>query len=637
MKTLYRKFFQMETRNLLLAVLLPVLILGLMTGFLSVRILRQEIDNSFETRARYFSHHLSNITQTVEDLYNSLSRNSIITPNLKDAILQASRGELTEKEQEQFHGLLELIFASCQKNPYVDSCYIYYDDTDYYISSPQQLISLEESPDTGWYETYLLSGPDTRAWTETRTMIRADGTIGKVLTVYSRIFPATDPDRPCGILILNIDSTPLKNLLENWNRQSKTIALITAESGRILFSPPSIDQTLSVPLSELGPTLRTQFDSVWRQDTQERRNISVGSVSCVCLVQRLSRFGWHLVLITPKGNLYAPVNRLLFLLISMILLTLLCGVLFAAYTANQKVRDIARIHDSIQRAKEGTLPKCGSLLARVQEKSAPETDRTDAQKKPDTGVSDYSKALRELIDSFLDKDYLSVQLAERQHYAQVLELKALQSQLNPHFLFNTLTTIQWKAIALTGGQNHASDMIEYLSDILRYSLDDSSRMATIREEQAMLESYAAIQHIRYGERFHYSCSCDPAISGHYVIRMLLQPLVENSIHHGMNKNSGCLNVQISITGEGDKVRICVSDDGSGMDENRLQEIRAGLTESMSEGGRHIGLYNVSKRIMLTYGEDVHPNICSTPGQGTVITLLLPLLDADPFLRSSKEA
>ena len=74
-----------------------------------------------------------------------------------------------------------------------------------------------------------------------------------------------------------------------------------------------------------------------------------------------------------------------------------------------------------------------------------------------------------------------------------------------------------------------------------------------------------------------------------------------------------------------------------MDENRLQEIRAGLTESMSEGGRHIGLYNVSKRIMLTYGEDVHPNICSTPGQGTVITLLLPLLDSDPFLRSSKEA
>ncbi|MBQ9008399.1 MAG: sensor histidine kinase [Clostridia bacterium] len=607
MKLLSRKLFRMETRSLFLAVLLPVFILGLLTGVLNVRTLRREIEYSFDSRARLVSNHLSSITQTVQSLYYSLSRSPMVTPSLKDAVVQASQGQLSAEERDTLNVLLELIFDSCRKNPYVDSGCIYFDDGgDCYLSSTEYLARLSESTDTGWFESYRQASPDLSVWTENRTLPQADGSGKKVLAIYSRIYVENDPDKSCGILILNIDCEPLESILERGYTQYETVAMITAESGRILFRSPSADAALPVSLSELGPFIHTRFEDTWQQDSSGLRKMQLGTDGFLCMIQRLSRFGWHLVLLTPPEKLYAPVNRMILLLIFMIFLTLLCGVTFAAYTAHQKMRDIARVRDSIQRAKDGQSTV--ALPGRV---------------------SVYSQTLREIIDTFLDKDYLTIQLSERQHYAQVLELKALQSQLNPHFLFNTLTTIQWKAIALTGGQNDASNMIEYLSDILRYSLDDSSRMSTVREELAMLDSYIAIQRIRYGDRLRYSCSCAPEVTDQYVIRMLLQPLVENSIHHGMSENRACLTVLVEIAKEQGRLLIRVTDDGKGIESAKLQEIRDALANPSEEHGGHIGLYNVSKRMMLTYGGNI-PHIRSTPGEGTVITLRLPLLDADPF-------
>ena len=610
MKNLYRKIFWVEAQSLFLAVFLPVFILGLITGVFFIRTLKQEIYESFDARSHHFSNHLSEITQTVEELYHTLANSPTIAPSLKEMVLKASHGGLAENEQDIFNGMLDLLFDSSQKNPYVASTYIYYDGGgDYYISSSERLALLSESDDISWLETYQKSDPKVRAWTENRTLTRKDGQSQEVLTVYSRIDAGDDSGISCGILILNIDYSPLEAILERWYSQSRTIVMLTSENGRILINGPSAVSTLSVPPSELGHTVRSLFDSDWQQDQAENRKLYLNNTRYICMSQKLSRFGWHLLFLTSINDMYAPANRMRFQLIFIILLTLLLGTIFAAHTARQKVRDIARIHDSIQRAKDG------------QSASAARSN-----------ISVYSQALRELIDTFLNTDYLAVQLADRQHRAQLLELKALQSQLNPHFLFNTLTTIQWKAIGLTGGQNDASNMIEYLSDILRYSLDDSSRLATIREELAILDSYAAIQQIRYGERLHYSCQCAPDLTKLYVIRMLLQPLVENSISHGMSENKGCLNVSVQITKEQEHLLIRISDNGAGIDEPLLREIRSSLADPSEERCRHIGLYNVSKRLILTYGEDAHLNIDSTPGSGTVITFRLPLIDSDSSLK-----
>ena len=318
-------------------------------------------------------------------------------------------------------------------------------------------------------------------------------------------------------------------------------------------------------------------------------------------MQPLSVYGWQMIFLSPVESLYRAPNRVFQIMLLMLMITMLFGVWFAYQLARQNNRDINNLIRSIQRAKQG----------KTVEKSRKEQE-------------DYSVMLQNVVDTFLEKEYLSVQLAERRHHAKLLELQTLQMQLNPHFLYNTMSTIQWRTMALTGGRNDASDMIENLSDLLHYVLDSRTEWATLREELAVTESYVAIQKVRYQNQFDYACFCPDEAMDARVMKMMLQPLVENSISHGMKEDER-LNVRVKVELNDDFLCIRICDDGEGIGEEKLKQVREGLGSAYTENGRHIGLYNVNKRITLVYGEAYGVEIESQYGKGTTITLKLPLL------------
>lgn len=202
-----------------------------------------------------------------------------------------------------------------------------------------------------------------------------------------------------------------------------------------------------------------------------------------------------------------------------------------------------------------------------------------------------------------------------------MEYMALHSQLNPHFLFNTLETINWKAIALTGSPNELNAMIENLAVILRYSLDEETRLVPISEEIKYTMHYIEIQKIRYHNEFTLQWELDDTIRHYQVKKLILQPLIENALQHGLTSERP-FKMKIKLINLPKSIEIRVIDNGHGMSKSRLAEVRARL-ETNNDHLKHIGLLNTHRRLKVAYGQEYGLIVQSKEGWGTVIILTIP--------------
>lgn len=198
-------------------------------------------------------------------------------------------------------------------------------------------------------------------------------------------------------------------------------------------------------------------------------------------------------------------------------------------------------------------------------------------------------------------------------------IQALESQFNPHFLFNTLESIRYM---IKFEPRTAEKMIVSLSRLLRYSIQRGDEMATVDDEIRFADSYLQIMLYRYQERLQYKLDVEEAARHVEVPRMILQPIVENSIQYGM-KDEGTLKVEITAAIRDHELHIRIRDNGLGIEPQLLEELKENLAHHHNHSD-HIGLYNVHRRIHLLYGGKYGAAIESTPASETVITLVIPL-------------
>jgi len=196
------------------------------------------------------------------------------------------------------------------------------------------------------------------------------------------------------------------------------------------------------------------------------------------------------------------------------------------------------------------------------------------------------------------------------------ELKALQNQINPHFLYNTLDSILW--LIENGKNEDAAEMLVALAGLFRTGISNDSVVISVHEEIEHVRNYLLIQNIRYAESFKYTFDIDPATTGVATLKLILQPIVENCIYHGLkNKiDEGEISIKASI--EGDDLLLSVSDNGYGM----RQETIADLYNSFKDGvvSNSVGLKNIYQRVMIYYGGNAGMTIESVLDEGTIITI-----------------
>ena len=232
-----------------------------------------------------------------------------------------------------------------------------------------------------------------------------------------------------------------------------------------------------------------------------------------------------------------------------------------------------------------------------------------------------------LMDNFNDMTKEIGQLVEdmkRNHETlRLSETKLLQAQINPHFLYNTLDTAVWLAEAKQNDQ--VIRLLTYLSDFFRTSLSNGQSFITIQEEQRHIESYLKIQQFRYQDTLAYNIDIDKALYNFTIPKLLLQPLVENALVHGIRGKRG--KGTISVTGrlEGDNIVFCVTDDGVGMDEEKLYNLRKASVDGSTQSANiaAFGVGNVNERIHIYYGENYGLFFKSQPDVGTTARVVIP--------------
>lgn len=234
------------------------------------------------------------------------------------------------------------------------------------------------------------------------------------------------------------------------------------------------------------------------------------------------------------------------------------------------------------------------------------------------GYNQMIKRLDKTVKALSDKE-----ISENQ--AQIVALKA---QFNPHFLYNSLNTIYWSLY--NDGQMRSADMVLMLSDLLRYSIQPGSDLVTVEEEMAQLNRYIVISELRYGDKLRTDVYVDEKILQAKMMKMLLQPLVENALTHGLEEKRGVWLIRINVVKAIENIHLIIEDNGIGMSQQEIKNIEASLAHKpnadiykMMHTG--LGLSNLYSRISVTYGSDFKFNLSQSDLGGLKVEIMVPLI------------
>lgn len=322
-------------------------------------------------------------------------------------------------------------------------------------------------------------------------------------------------------------------------------------------------------------------------------------------VKTIGYTGWKVVGVTPENAVSLNTIKTRLFIVFVIALIVCILALINSYISSRITNPIRELEKSV-----GVL-EAGNLSAPVY-----------------IGGSYEIRHLGKSISDMAGQIRLLMQDIVREHEAKrKQEFDTLQSQINPHFLYNTLEGIRSEAVA--GGLNVVADMTEYLAKFFRYTISKVENLVSVTEELENIETYFAIQQFRFGDRLRLEIDDpEPGIQNCQIPKLTMQPLVENAIIHGLERKIGIGVVSVRLTLTEKRLIVRISDNGVGMEPETLHQLQKELCRTAydyidSGRGTGIALLNVNNRIRLLFGEQYGITICSTPGLGTDVTVTLP--------------
>jgi two-component system sensor histidine kinase YesM len=323
-----------------------------------------------------------------------------------------------------------------------------------------------------------------------------------------------------------------------------------------------------------------------------------------------ARTGWIIVVVSYVSELLAGSRRAIYTFLLLAILCFTVSVFVSSFVSVRISRPIEALRRSMQEVEKGNFDMDITV----------ECSNEVYQLARDCDIA--VKKVRDLIE----------QNRRDSEQRRLLELRALQAQINPHFLYNTLDSIIW--MVELGENQRAIEVTSSLARFFRLGINRGSEIITIRTEIEYLETYLSIQKTRYKDKLDYEISFQPELYGYRILKLLVQPLVENAIYHGIKNKETPGVVRVYGEREGGTMLIRVSDDGVGMDAERLGELRASLSRSpdaeardgAESSGGGVGVRNVQERIALYFGSAYGLAFESTPGVGTKATVRIPLVE-----------
>lgn len=413
-----------------------------------------------------------------------------------------------------------------------------------------------------------------------------------------------------GILLMSFDEQELSDIcnIERQNLNDNNInmfSLIIDKNGKVISSEDKkyigtfIKEYTSNKINE-NSNMETleQISSSIPKFTH--KNVSINS-------SPLSGADWRIINVIDKDKLFYEDNLFRNLTVIASIVIIIIVMIVIVTSSNKFYNSVKIIANGMNEVKKGNF-KVKIHLDTEDELAFISDEFNEMATKINSLVEDIKK----------QSDYI----CEISNQRRDAEIKAIVSQINPHFLYNTLDCINWMAIKKE--QYEISDMLGYLAQILRYGIGNIDEQVSVYDEIEWLKKYIYLQKIRFNNSFVLKLDVNEGILGCRIHKLLLQPLVENSIIHGFKGYDAGGELIVTIKSYQDNyLIITVKDNGTGISEEKLNEILKYIYSSKNEG-RNIGIKNVYDRIKIYYGEAARFDMESKEGKGTSITLILPL-------------
>lgn len=429
--------------------------------------------------------------------------------------------------------------------------------------------------------------PDKAIWTEVTGRLFPQARPGQTILVYRGL--QDDAGETAGLLVLEIDANSFGSTILNKQKiNEKQMNFLVDGSGSVVYCENSLPGGLVEAALEQYRQGKRMFTFRLEDNTYfccSQYNGMVGWISFICMEQRALFPG------SDTLRSYIAILVAVCVLVALALLMILSRMITKPLqTLNEAMKQVQNTDFEIRL----------------------ENDRTDE--------------IGELTDSFnymVDQIRTLVNRVYREQLAQKnAEMEALQAQINPHFLYNSLDSINWMLI--DRGEMDISNVVVALGKLMQYSMDSRTSIVPLREEYRNARDYLIIQRNRLEDQLDYELELEEGLEEIRVPKLILQPLIENAIKHGVLESMHRCRVVVTTRREEDRICITVSDNGAGMTPRKLEACRRLLNGTSTEQ-ENIGTRNVARRLQLHFDEQCEFRVTSEVGEGTSISLRIPMI------------
>ena len=397
-----------------------------------------------------------------------------------------------------------------------------------------------------------------------------------------------------GVILINLNMNKITEICNSFQEKQENFICIINDKGELVYEQQNGRE-------------RFAFDE---KENRQELNTALGKTkeSCFRLNYRGEKYlitrtdmkttGWTLLSMVPYKSVMAETMAISGVMILAVAITLIVTLLLLNRILTGVVKPLKKLEKYMVQVNPDNMDQRMEILT-------------------DDEIGHLSMKFNQMMDRIRN---LKEQVIEEQEDKRKYELQALQAQINPHFLYNTLDSIIW--MAETNDSNIVA-MTEALAKLFRISLNKGNEEISLERELEHVKNYLIIQSMRYADKFTYEISAEPGVERCRTIKLILQPIVENCIYHGIKKKRGTGKITIRAYRREQNLIIEVSDDGCGMPEEICRKIPSDEIESENISGSGIGVKNVNERIQLRFGKKYGLSYSSEEGVGTTVTYVLP--------------
>jgi two-component system sensor histidine kinase YesM len=402
---------------------------------------------------------------------------------------------------------------------------------------------------------------------------------------------------PAGVLIICINIPTIEKIYMEDLKEKEACFFIADSSNRIIsFESTTPQFTATFAQKLLNKNILSRENEI----------ITANSSKLLITSSYIPTSNWRLVSIVSLENAINAIrNSFVLLYIRVLILCLIFAFIISMYFSSMLTAPLQKLVSSMKKVRQGNFREQVNIDPHASDEIA-------------ILVCEYNNMV-EKINELINK-VLKLEIHKKE-----AELKALEAQINPHFLYNTLDTIFWKAEK--SHDSEISEMIYSLSRLFRLTLNRGSEFIQVKGEKELIEHYLFLQSKRYKNRLKYSVEIDAEIEDYYIPKLILQPFVENAIVHGMENSTSQTYIEITGKKDGDKLCFSIKDNGTGMSKEQLDKVKE-LLESGKENNFGYAIKNVNERLKLYYENRYNLSIQSQSGQGTEVILTLPIEDIE---------